>query len=191
MSPTRRLTSHALSSCMLAIFAGHVATKGEFLMLSSLQMILIYRLSSHILTNSREEKIKDRHLTFYNLKTFKTFVQWRRCRIGFELTFSWCIWMIFYLLILKSSKYDVLYAYTDKRSKKFAGQMVEEGEICDDLWFRRSLAWAGRAECDVCSVMWASVECDVRQNARQEGMLSAELSACTWRPAAARDGTIL
>ena len=65
--------------------------------------------------------------------------------------------------------------------------MVEEGEICDDLWFRRSLAWAGRAECDVWSVMWVSV----RQNVRQEGMLSAELSACTWRPAAARDGTIL
>ena len=147
-------------------------------------MILIYRLSSHILTNSREEKIKDRHLQFYNFKTFKTFV-------GSELTFSWCIWMIFYLFLLKSSKYDVLYAYTDKRSKKFAGQMVEEGEICDDLWFRLSLAWAGRAECDVWSVMWVSVECDVRQNVRQEGMLSAELSACTWRPAEARDGTIL
>lgn len=34
-------------------------------------------------------------------------------------------------------------------------------------------------------------ECECEAKCRQEGMLSAELSACTWRPAAARDGTIL
>ena len=65
--------------------------------------------------------------------------------------------------------------------------MVEEGEICDDLWFRWSSGWVHWADCRVwCVTCDQEAKCKTRRNAR-----CPVPGACTWRPAAARDGTIL
>ena len=65
--------------------------------------------------------------------------------------------------------------------------MVEEGEICDDLWFRWSSGWVHWADCRVwCVTCDQEAKCKTRRNAR-----CPVPGACTWRPAAPRDGTIL